>query len=258
MNRIDQLFSEKNKNVLNIYYTAGFPAIGDTLPILETLEASGADMVEVGIPFSDSLADGPVIQVSNAKALAGGMTVKLLFDQLETLRERVRIPVILMGSLNPILQYGMEAFLSACSRVGVDGLILPDLPLDEYEKHYAALFHQFEIHPVFLVTPETSEQRLRKIDGLTGGFLYAVSSSSTTGKDKDIQQQERYFQRLQQMELKHPILVGFGIRDRNTFEAACNHTNGAVIGTAFINLLEAHPDNRDEAIRSFILQIKPS
>lgn len=256
MNRIDQLFGDKRQHILNLYYTAGFPGTNDTLPVLESLEAAGADMAEIGIPFSDSLADGPVIQLANEDSLARGMSLKLLFAQLKDMRKSVRMPVILMGSLNPVLQYGMEAFLRTCQATGIDGVILPDLPLDEYEKHYAALFASHGIHAVFLVTPETSDERLRRIDSLTGGFLYAVSSSSTTGTEKNIADQQAYFQKLRDMQLSHPILVGFGIKDRPTFEAACRYTNGAVIGTAFINLLRDHQTDRVAATDAFISQIK--
>jgi tryptophan synthase alpha chain len=242
MNRIDQLFQQKKNNVLNIYYTAGFPGLEDTLPILESLQKQGADMVEIGIPFSDSLADGPVIQQSNEKALENGMSLKLLFGQLHGFRDSIRIPVILMGSLNPVMRFGADAFLRTCKETGIDGVILPDLPLDEYERDYAPLFETYGVYPVFLVTPETTEARLRKIDTLSRGFIYAVSSSSTTGKEKDLQKQEDYFQRLQQMNLKNPVLVGFGIKDKSTFAAACAHTNGAVIGTAFIRALSADKD----------------
>lgn len=256
MNRIDQLFRYKPHHILNLYYTAGFPATGDTLPILESLQAAGADMAEIGIPFSDSLADGPVIQLANEASLAQGMSLKRLFSQLKDMRSSVKIPVILMGSLNPVLQYGMEAFLKMCRTTGVDGVILPDLPVDEYEKHYAALFAAHGIHAVFLVTPETSDDRLRKIDAVTGGFLYAVSSSSTTGTEQDFARQEIYFKKLHDMHLSHPVLVGFGIRDRSTFEAACRYTHGAIIGTAFINLLREHQADRVAATNAFISQIK--
>ena len=256
MNRIDELFREKQQDVLNLYYTAGFPELNDTLPVLEGLEAAGADMVEIGIPFSDSLADGPVIQVANGQALANGMSLKLLFEQLRDMRKAIRIPVVLMGSLNPVMQFGMEPFLRTCQETGVDGVILPDLPLEEYERHHAALFAAYGIHAIFLVTPETNDERLRKIDALSGGFLYAVSSSSTTGKEKNIQHQEAYFKKLRDMDLHNPVLVGFGIRDHDTFKAACRHTNGAVIGTAYINLLREHAQDKTAATAAFIRQIK--
>lgn len=256
MNRIDELFQQKKNDILNIYYTGGFPGLHDTRTILESLQAAGADMVEIGIPFSDSLADGPVIQQSNQQALTNGMSLKLLFEQLKGCRPAIRIPIILMGSINPVLQFGVTAFLQACRDTGIDGVILPDLPLEEYEHAYAAAFASHGIHAVFLVTPETSDARLQKIDSLTGGFLYAVSSSSTTGKNKDILGQEQYFKKLSDTKLRHPIVVGFGIKDRDTFAAACRHTNGAVIGTAFIRLLGDNRTNLPTAIKDFIHQIK--
>lgn len=255
MNRIDQLFQDKKKDILNIYYTAGFPRLEDTLPILGSLQQCGADMVEIGIPFSDSLADGPVIQESNQEALRNGMSLKLLFEQLKDFRQTIHIPVILMGSLNPVLQFGMENFLQACHDTGIDGVILPDLPLAEYEEKYKGLFTYQNVHGVFLVTPETSEERLKEIDSLCRGFIYAVSSSSTTGKEKNIHQQENYFKRLQQYDFKNPLLVGFGIKDKDTFDAACKYSNGAVIGTAFIKTLQQNND-LDRSISSFIKQIR--
>lgn len=251
MNRINELFRQKENNILNIYYTAGFPRLDDTLPVLENLQRSGVDMAEIGIPFSDSLADGPVIQAANQQALKNGMSLHLLFGQLANLRKRIHIPVILMGSLNPVMQFGMEEFLQACSNTGVDGVILPDLPLAEYEAHFRRLFENADIHCIFLVTPETKDERLRKIDALSRGFIYAVSSSSTTGNEKDLNGQTDYFQRLQQMGLKNPVLAGFGIRDKASFETACRYTNGAVIGTAFIKALRA-----GEEVDSFIGGIK--
>lgn len=255
MNRIDNLFRDTKENILNIYYTAGFPQLNDTLTILENLQQSGADMVEIGIPFSDSLADGPVIQEANQQALKNGMSLHLLFQQLKNFRQNIHIPVILMGSLNPVLQFGMENFLNTCKDTGIDGVILPDLPVTEYEKNYQQMFESAGIHCIFLVTPETNDERLRKIDSFSRGFIYAVSSSSTTGKEKNIQQQENYFQRLQQQHLANPVLVGFGIKDKNTFEAACQYTNGAVIGTAFIKALQKG-NSIEETISSFILEIK--
>lgn len=251
MNRIDRLFTAKKHNVLNIYFTAGFPGLQDTLPLLSRLQECGADMVEVGIPFSDSLADGPVIQQSNQQALQNGMSLKLLFSQLKHMRDTIGLPVILMGSLNPVLQYGIRKFLQSCSDTGIDGVILPDLPLDEYEAGYAELFEEYGIYMVFLATPETTDKRLKQIDAASRGFIYAVSSSSTTGTQQNLQGQEEYFRRLEQAGLRNPVLVGFGIRDRDTFEAACRHTNGAVIGTAFIRAISDAPDP-DEAAAAFI------
>jgi tryptophan synthase alpha chain len=257
MNRIDELFRQKKNNVLNIYYTAGFPQLNDTMVILENLQKAGADMVEIGIPFSDSLADGPVIQESNQQALKNGMSLKLLFEQIKDFRQTIHIPVILMGSLNPVLQFGMENFVQTCKHTGIDGIILPDLPVAEYEKHYRELFENHDVHAVFLITPETKEGRLQKVDALSRGFIYAVSSSSTTGREKDMQKQADYFKRLQQMHLKNPVLVGFGIKDQATFDAACQYTNGAVIGTAFIKTLQ-ESGNIENTISSFIQQIKPA
>ncbi|WP_119078911.1 tryptophan synthase subunit alpha [Chitinophaga alhagiae] len=238
MNRIDQLFSTKGQNILNIYCTAGYPALHDTVTIVEALQQSGADMVELGMPFSDPLADGPVIQDSSTRAIANGMRISVLFEQLKDFRSKVTIPVVLMGYLNPVLQFGVENFCRACAEVGVDGLILPDLPMDEYENEYRPLFEQYGLHLIFLVTPETTEARIRKIDSLSKGFVYAVSSSSTTGKNKDMTGQEAYFARLKAMGLKNPVLVGFGIRDKGTFQAACASSNGAIIGTAFVKAIE--------------------
>jgi tryptophan synthase alpha chain len=255
MNRIDRLFSEKKQDILNIYFTAGFPRLDDTLPLLGRLQECGADMAEVGIPFSDSLADGPVIQQSNEQALKNGMSQKLLFSQLGGMREKIDIPVILMGSLNPVMQYGITEFLQSCRDTGVDGVILPDLPVAEYEAGYAELFEQYGIYMVFLVTPETTEKRLRQIDGVSRGFIYAVSSSSTTGSQKNLQGQQDYFRRLQEAGLKNPVLVGFGIRDHDTFQAACAHTRGAVIGTAFIRAIAEAADVR-EAAGQFIAEVR--
>lgn len=255
MNRINELFSRKKKNVLNIYYTAGFPQLADTLPILESLQAAGADMVEIGIPFSDSLADGPVIQESNQQALKNGMAMKVLFDQIKDIRQTINIPVILMGSLNPVIQFGIEHFLATCKQTGIDGVILPDLPIAEYEKRYKDLFVNHDVHAIFLVTPETSDKRLKEIDALSRGFIYAVSSSSTTGTEQDLKKQEDYFKRLQQSGLQSPVLVGFGIKDKITFDAACQHTNGAIIGTAFIRALQGDGSIK-ELVSSFIGKIK--
>ncbi|WP_126246895.1 tryptophan synthase subunit alpha [Chitinophaga rhizosphaerae] len=255
MNRIDQLFQQKPKEVLNIYFTAGFPQIGDTLTVLQALQDGGADMAEIGMPFSDPLADGPVIQDSSTRAIANGMKIAVLFDQLNGFRDKIRIPVVLMGYINPVLQYGVENFLRSCQEVGVDGLILPDLPMDEYETEYKPLFEKYGQHLIFLVTPETSESRIRKIDSLSRGFVYAVSSSSTTGKDKDMRLQESYFRKLQAMKLQNPVLVGFGIRDKATFQTACQFSNGAIIGSAFVKAIE-NSANLQETVQTFVRNIK--
>ncbi|UYQ93842.1 tryptophan synthase subunit alpha [Chitinophaga horti] len=242
MNRIDQLFSKKQQNVLNIYCTAGYPTLNDTVPVMKALEAAGADMVELGMPFSDPLADGPVIQESSTKAIANGMSIKTLFSQLKDVRESVNLPIILMGYINPVLQFGVEAFLQQCAETGVDGIILPDLPMDEYEEEYRPLFEKYGLHLIFLITPETSDARIRKIDSLSRGFVYAVSSSSTTGKDKQFEGQQAYFERIKNMQLKNPVLIGFGIKDKATFESASAYSNGAIIGSAFVKALEAGGD----------------
>jgi tryptophan synthase alpha chain len=238
MTRIEKLFREKKNNVLNVYFTAGFPSLNDTRLIMKSLQEAGADMIELGMPYSDPLADGPVIQSSSAIALANGMTIHKLFEQLEGFREEIQLPVLLMGYMNPILQYGFENFCRDAAEAGVDGLILPDLPMFEFEKDYKQYIDQYKLNFVFLVTPETSDKRIRLLDQLSSGFLYAVSSSSTTGNNKAMASQEDYFRKLQQMDLKNPVLIGFGIRDKSTFLEACSFASGAIIGTAFIRALE--------------------
>jgi tryptophan synthase alpha chain len=238
MSRIKELFAKKNKNLLNIYCTAGYPQLRSTLEVMKALQENGADLIELGMPYSDPLADGPVIQASSSKALENGMTVAKLFDQLQGFRSSIHIPVLLMGYMNPVLQYGFEKFCAAAAAAGIDGLILPDLPIYEFETEYGPIIRKYGLDFIFLVTPETSPERIRKVDALGSAFLYAVSSSSTTGKDKDLNDQQDYFERLQKMGLKNPVLVGFGIRDKTSFEAACLHANGAIIGTAYIRALE--------------------
>jgi tryptophan synthase alpha chain len=242
MSRIGKLFAEKSSQVLNVYCTAGYPALNSTLEVIKALQENGADLVELGMPYSDPLADGPVIQASGSKALENGMTLAKLFGQLKELRPAVRVPVLLMGYMNPVLQYGFAKFCADAAAAGVDGLILPDLPIYEFETEYGAVIREHGLDFVFLVTPETSEERIRKVDALSSGFLYAVSSSSTTGKDKDMSGQQSYFERLGKMKLKNPVLAGFGIKDRKTFMEACRYTNGAIIGTAYIKALDSGPD----------------
>jgi tryptophan synthase alpha chain len=238
MSRISELFKTKNKKVLNVYCTAGFPRLDSTLEVLKALEDNGADLIELGMPYSDPLADGPVIQASSTKALENGMTISTLFSQLKALRPAIGVPVLLMGYMNPVLQYGFEKFCESAAGVGVDGLILPDLPIYEFETEYGPVMKRYGLDFIFLVTPETSPERILKVDSLSTGFLYAVSSSSTTGKNKEINDQQEYFERLGGMGLRNPVLVGFGIRDKASFEAACLHANGAIIGTAYIKALE--------------------
>ncbi len=242
MSRLKELFVSKKSKVLNVYCTAGFPELNSTIKIMQALETNGANIIELGMPYSDPLADGPVIQASGNIALANGMTIKVLFDQLKDLRKTVTVPVILMGYMNPVIQYGFEKFCSEAASVGVDGLILPDLPEHEFEIEFGAIIKKNGLDFIFLVTPETSEERLRKLDSLSTGFLYAVSSSATTGSDKDFNAVEKYLLRLQGMNLKNPVLVGFGIKDKETFESASKYSNGAIIGTAFIKALENSKD----------------
>ncbi len=253
MNRIQQKISE-NKKLLSIYFTAGFPKLDDTVEILQQLEKSGVNMVEIGLPFSDPLADGPTIQASSQVALKNGMTTDLLFEQLKNIRKTVSIPLILMGYFNPVLQFGVENFCKKCAEIGIDGLILPDLPLAEYKEHYAEIFRKYNLINIFLITPQTSEERIRKIDEASKGFIYMVSSASITGSTEDLgTEQEKYFKRIASMKLINPQIVGFGIRDSKTFKQATTHTNGAIIGSAFIKMLS---EKGYAGISSFIKSIR--
>lgn len=253
MSRLSEVF-KPGKKLLNIYCTAGYPRLDSTLPIMKALEESGAGIIELGMPYSDPLADGETIQNSSAVAIANGMNMKVLFEQLKNMRDEISIPVVLMGYMNPVLQYGFEKFCADAAAVGVDGLILPDLPRHEYEQTYRAIFQQYNLDLIFLVTPETSEERVRQLDHLSSGFLYAVSSSSTTGGDKDFTAVEKYLQKLQGYHLKNPIMVGFGIRDKKTFEDACKYANGAIIGSAFIKIIQ-HAQSPETIARSFVQSI---
>ena len=238
MHRIDQAFAQDQK-LLSIYFSAGHPQLEDTLPILQQLQDSGVDMIEIGLPFSDPLADGPTIQESATKALRNGMTTEKLFQQLENVREHIHIPLVLMGYFNPMLQYGMEAFCAGCERIGIDGLIIPDLPVDIYQQEYQTLFEKHGLYNMFLITPQTSEERIRYIDKVSKGFTYMVSSASVTGaKNTFGEAQEAYFKRIAAMKLNTPQIVGFGISNAVTYQAATTHARGAIIGSAFIRFLE--------------------
>jgi tryptophan synthase alpha chain len=242
MNRLNELFQQKQQNILNVYCTAGYPQLNSTLEVMKALQDSGADIIELGMPYSDPLADGPVIQHSGSIALANGMTIEKLFGQLQGFRKEIYTPVILMGYMNPVLQYGFEKFCQHAAALPIDGLILPDLPEHEFETEYGPIMQRYGLDFVFLVTPETAEARIKKLDQLSTGFLYAVSSSSTTGSDKNMTDVSAYLERLKSYQLKNPVLVGFGIKDKQTFDAACQHTNGAIIGTAYIKALENAAD----------------
>lgn len=251
MSRIEQLFQRKKNRVLNVYCTAGYPGPNSTLPVIKALAQGGADIIELGMPYSDPLADGPVIQASSTQALQNGMTLARLFEQLQNLRAEVDTPIVLMGYLNPLLQYGFERFCAQAAEVGVDGLIIPDIPIYEYENEYGPVVKKHGLDFIFLVTPETSEERVKKLDSLSSGFLYAVSSSSITGSDKDFSAVELYLQRLKAMNLKNPVLVGFGIKDKATFDMACKHANGAIIGSAYIKTLNG-AENVEERTQTFL------
>ena len=255
MNRLHELFSRKKDPILSIYFTAGYPQLSSTLDIAEALEKAGADFLEIGFPYSDPLADGPVIQQSSQKALENGMTVDLLFEQLKDLRKRVNIPVLLMGYFNPVLQYGVERFCAACAEAGVDGVIVPDLPMYEYEAMYKDCFRNHGISNIFLITPQTSDDRIRKIDDLSNGFIYLLSSSSTTGKNLALDDKaDQYFFRIQQMNLKNPTMIGFGISNNESFNKAAQYTRGAIVGSAFVKILSE--DNHLEKVSDFIKNLK--
>ena len=239
MNRIQTKLKE-DKKLLSIYFTAGYPELTDTVPVIEGLEAAGVDMIEIGLPFSDPLADGPTIQESSTAALRNGMHTELLFEQLKDIRKTVSIPLILMGYFNPMLQYGVEAFCAKCAEIGIDGIIMPDLPLDVYKEEYEVIYKKYGLSNIFLITPQTSDQRIKAIDQATDSFIYMVSSASTTGAKEGFgQEQQEYFNRIATLNLKNPQIVGFGISNAATFQAATKNTKGAIIGSAFIKQLTA-------------------
>lgn len=242
MNRITNLFNTKKDGILSVFFTAGYPNLDDTTKILKELQHKGIDMVEIGIPFSDPMADGPVIQEASTEALRNGMSLHVLFDQLKDIRKEVHIPVILMGYLNPVMQFGFEAFCRKCVETGVDGMIIPDLPFADYMTDYKAIADRYDLKMIMLITPETSEARIRLIDEHTSGFIYMVSSASTTGAQQDFDKQKQaYFHRIDRMGLRNPRLVGFGISNKATFEAATANSSGAIIGSKFMQLLKSEP-----------------
>ena len=256
MNRISTLFKSTQEPILNIYATAGYPNFGDTMLVLNALQEGGVDIIEIGMPYSDPIADGETIQQSNQVSLDQGMSVTHLFDQLKNMRQSISVPVLLMGYINPVLQFGVERFCQKCQEVGVDGLILPDLPLAEYQLSYKSIFEQYGLLNIFLITPQTSDERIKQIDAISEGFIYMVSSASTTGAKTGISSdQEAYFKRIDGMNLKNPRLVGFGISDRESFLKASNGASGAIIGSAFVKLL-GNAKNLSEEIVGFVKSIK--
>ena len=250
MNRIDQLFSTRPQRLLSVYFCAGAPTLDGTADVIRTLAREGVAMIEIGIPFSDPMADGPVIQDAATKALRNGMTLDKLFSQLEGIRRDVDIPLILMGYLNPVFRYGFEAFCKRCKEVGVDGMIIPDLPFKDYLESYKAVAERYDLRFIMLITPETSEERVRLIDAHTSGFIYMVSSAATTGAQKDFDaQKQAYFKRIAGLGLRIPRMVGFGISNRQTFDAACEYASGGIIGSRFVALLDESAGDAQKAIR---------
>ena len=255
MNRINKLFEEKKDNILSIYFTAGYPNLNDTTEIIKTLDECAVDLIEIGMPFSDPIADGPVIQDSSNVAIDNGMNLNLLFDQLEDIRKTTDIPIILMGYVNPVYQFGYDNFIRNILKCDLDGLILPDLPLDDYENKFKSVFNKENLSFISLITPNTSEDRIKKIDANSNGFVYMVSSSSTTGKKSSFDNKQiDYFQKIRSLSLKNPTLIGFGISDKESFTQACKYSNGAIIGSKFIQSLSK--SNIKESIRSFVYSIR--
>lgn len=250
-NRINQLFESQPKNLLSIYFCAGCPTLDGTADVIRILQRNGVGMIEIGIPFSDPMADGVVIQEAATRALRSGMSLRLLFQQLTDIRRDVHIPLVLMGYLNPILQFGFEHFCQECVRCGIDGVIIPDLPFREYEEHFKTLAESYGIKMIMLITPETSEERIREIDAHTDGFIYMVSSAATTGAQKDFNAtKQAYFRRINAMNLRNPRMIGFGISNRQTFEAACSNASGAIVGSRFVTLLNEKEGDAEAAIRA--------
>jgi len=256
MNRIDKLFREKKGTILSVYFTAGYPRLDSTAGIIGALTEAGADMIEIGMPFSDPVADGPVIQHSSEKALRNGMNLKLLFDQLSEIRHEVKIPLLLMGYLNPVMQFGVENFCRECTRTGIDGVILPDLPPIVYKEEYFSIFNMYNLYNIMLISPQSSVERITAIDKISRGFVYMVSSSSVTGsKGNFSDDQISYFKRVNEMKLRNPVLIGFGISNHETFINAGKFARGGIIGSAFVNILE-QDGNDFENINQFIKEIR--
>jgi tryptophan synthase alpha chain len=253
MNRIEQMFYNKPGNIRSVYFTAGYPQLYDTREIILQLDKAGADILEIGIPFSDPMADGPVIQASSAKALSNGMTIDLLLQQLKDIRQHTQIPLLLMGYLNPVLQYGMERFCAAAREIGIDGLIIPDLPVREYAVHYKTVMEAAGMHMIFLITPATSLDRVREIDRLSKGFIYLVTSAGTTGGALEITAaQQQYFEAINKADLRNPLIAGFGISNKKDFDLICQYTQGAIIGSQFIRALSEEGKNLETKINGFM------
>jgi len=249
-NRLVTLFEEKQNDLLSIFFTAGYPSLDSTIEVARLVEAGGADFMEIGIPFSDPIADGPDIQASSLAAIGNGMSVSVLLSQLREIRKTVRAPIVLMGYLNPVLQFGWDAFCREAAACGADSLIIPDLPVDEYEADYQESMEASGLVPIFLVSPTTTEERIRRIDAMSRAFIYAVSDSGTTGGAKNFSQEQIvYFERLRSMKLAHPILIGFGIGNPIQYKAACAHASGAIIGSAFIRSIRVNPNEAEIFVR---------
>jgi tryptophan synthase alpha chain len=256
MNRIDELFQTQKGKILSVFFTAGYPSLDSTTEIINDLARAGVDMIEIGMPFSDPLADGPVIQRSSEKALENGMTIRLLFKQLADIRKRVTIPLLMMGYINPVLKFGVENFCKRCAETGIDGVILPDLPPDIYLDQFSGLFEKYNLYNIFLITPQSDNERIRRIDSISRGFIYLVSSYSITGKKVGFtEEQLSYFSRIKDMNLVNPGLIGFGISDKYTFTKACSMAHGAIIGSAFVSMLSKNGGGF-ENIRKFVDDLK--
>ncbi|WBV60462.1 tryptophan synthase subunit alpha [Chryseobacterium camelliae] len=254
-NNIQRPASSFQLKLLNIYFTAGIPQLEDTVDIIKLIQDSGADMIEIGMPYSDPVADGPAIQHAHELALKNGMTIEKLFYQLKSIKDEIKIPVILMGYINPVLSFGFEQFCKECAESGVSGLILPDLPPVEFEKNYQKILEKYNLNFTFLVTPETSDKRILYLDSLSSGFLYAISSSSTTGNENAVLKNEEYFSRLASLPLKNPVMIGFGIKSKEDFESVTKKADGGIIGTAFVNILLQNRNWKKKAI-DFVHSIK--